>query len=52
MKIGKPLLVRPSLPLEHLEHGHLIRAERIPLNLLQPHSRNPALARLRDIGGR
>jgi hypothetical protein len=44
--------MRPSLALEHLEHRHLVRAEWVTLDLLQPHGRKPALARLRDIWDR
>ena len=50
--IGPPSLVRPSLTLEHLEHGHVVGAERVALDLLQAHGREAAPACSGGAGGR
>jgi hypothetical protein len=48
--VGTPLLVRPGFALEHLEHGGLILAQRIALDLLQTHRRKATLPRCRNVG--
>ncbi len=44
--------MRPSFPLEHLEHRDLIGTQRIALDLLQSHRGKAALAGLRNVGRR